>query len=448
MAVYLAPTFGVGYQGFVTSNVPNAGGQVWTYLAGSSTLAATYTNNSGSIAQSNPMLLDSTGRIPSGGEVWLTGGQTYKFVVQDAYGNTLGTYDNLIGIGDPSPINTTAINQSSTGNFYLGNGARINKINDRLFVGGATVNDGAYPNVSKDWLASFQGSYVGGSNPSTVSGVMNVLTDPSNGNSAEAIIGGAQSVLFTGAGASAIGTQGYGINNNSTYKTYAWGFYGEAHRINNTVGSVWGMELDVTQYGSLAPVDPYGSETGVAGQLAIALQLSCGAGHSATGQFNASSPLVITANPMPFDKGIVVTNGSIGSSNMALVMAQNHQIQWFAALNTPTTAIQSTATTAAGTHLLSFQQGGTFFENNSDFSTCFGINTATGQANYLYVSPATTTNAPSLQAIGADTNVDMLLSCKGSGVVRFGTYTAGVVTQAGYITVKDSGGTTRRLLVG
>lgn len=34
------------------------------------------------------------------------------------------------------------------------------------------------------------------------------------------------------------------------------------------------------------------------------------------------------------------------------------------------------------------------------------------------------------------------------GNLKFGTYTGGVVVQAGYITIKDFGGTTRRLLVG
>ena len=35
-----------------------------------------------------------------------------------------------------------------------------------------------------------------------------------------------------------------------------------------------------------------------------------------------------------------------------------------------------------------------------------------------------------------------------AGVLNFGTYIAGIVAPAGYITIKDIGGTTRRLLVG
>jgi len=68
--------------------------------------------------------------------------------------------------------------------------------------------------------------------------------------------------------------------------------------------------------------------------------------------------------------------------------------------------------------------------------------------NYLNVRGAITTASPSITAEGSDTNIDLTLTTKGTGVLSFGTYTAGVVAQAGYITIKDAGGTTRRLLVG
>ena len=68
--------------------------------------------------------------------------------------------------------------------------------------------------------------------------------------------------------------------------------------------------------------------------------------------------------------------------------------------------------------------------------------------NYLDVRGSITTASPSLSAAGSDTNIDLTLTTKGTGVLSFGTYTAGVVAQAGYITIKDAGGTTRRLLVG
>ena len=75
------------------------------------------------------------------------------------------------------------------------------------------------------------------------------------------------------------------------------------------------------------------------------------------------------------------------------------------------------------------------------------ISTASA-VNYLGLTGAVTTGAPELSAQGSDTNINLKLTPKGTGVLQFGTYTAGVVAQAGYITITDAGGTSRRLLVG
>jgi hypothetical protein len=75
--------------------------------------------------------------------------------------------------------------------------------------------------------------------------------------------------------------------------------------------------------------------------------------------------------------------------------------------------------------------------------------THTGSAvNYVQVTGNIAGSSPRVLAEGSDTDIDLTLTPKGAGNVRFGTYTAGVLTPTGYITIKDSGGTTRRLLVG
>jgi len=97
MAVNLSPVFGVAAQLFNDNGDPLAGGKIYTYLAGTTTPAATYTTSAGNIAHSNPIVLDGAGRVPTG-EIWLTDGITYKFVVEDSVGTLIGTYDNLTGI--------------------------------------------------------------------------------------------------------------------------------------------------------------------------------------------------------------------------------------------------------------------------------------------------------------------------------------------------------------
>jgi hypothetical protein len=78
----------------------------------------------------------------------------------------------------------------------------------------------------------------------------------------------------------------------------------------------------------------------------------------------------------------------------------------------------------------------------------FFVGHTASAVNYLQVTGSATGGGVSLSAQGSDTNIDLALTPKGTGVLKYGTYTAGILAQAGYITIKDAGGTTRNLLVG
>ena len=95
MSVLLSP-IGNGINFLSTTGQPLANGQLFTYQAGSSTRLATYQDSAGSIPNSNPIYLGTDGRLPS--ELWLTQGNTYKFVLTDSANNLIATYDNLYGI--------------------------------------------------------------------------------------------------------------------------------------------------------------------------------------------------------------------------------------------------------------------------------------------------------------------------------------------------------------
>ena len=97
MAVNLSPLGGAGAQFFTNDGVPLTGGLLYTYLAGTSTPATTYTSSSGITALANPIILDSAGRVPTG-EIWLTDGVNYKFVLKDATDALIATWDGLSGI--------------------------------------------------------------------------------------------------------------------------------------------------------------------------------------------------------------------------------------------------------------------------------------------------------------------------------------------------------------
>jgi len=97
MAVNLSPVGGVAAQFFNNDGTVLSGGKIYTYTAGTTTPATTYTTSAGSIAHSNPIILTSAGRVPTG-EIWLTDGISYKFVLNDANDVLIATYDNITGI--------------------------------------------------------------------------------------------------------------------------------------------------------------------------------------------------------------------------------------------------------------------------------------------------------------------------------------------------------------
>lgn len=97
--VYLSPIGGAGAQFFDNDGNVLAGGKIYTYIAGSSTPKTAYTTSAGNIAHTNPIILDSAGRVPTG-EIWLNGG-LYKFVINTSTDTLIGSYDNISGLGAP-----------------------------------------------------------------------------------------------------------------------------------------------------------------------------------------------------------------------------------------------------------------------------------------------------------------------------------------------------------
>jgi hypothetical protein len=98
MAVNLSPVGGAAAQFFDNSGLVLTGGKLYTYLAGTTTPATTYTTSSGLIAQPNPIVLNAAGRVPDSGEIWLSEDILYKFVLKDSNEVQIATWDNISGI--------------------------------------------------------------------------------------------------------------------------------------------------------------------------------------------------------------------------------------------------------------------------------------------------------------------------------------------------------------
>lgn len=97
MAVNLSPIGGVAGQFFDNNGDPLTGGKIYTYAAGTTTPQVTYTSSTGGTPHANPIILDAAGRVP-GGEIWLSDGLQYKFILKTSSDVQIASYDNLSGI--------------------------------------------------------------------------------------------------------------------------------------------------------------------------------------------------------------------------------------------------------------------------------------------------------------------------------------------------------------
>ena len=111
MAVNISLFAGAGAQFFDDNGVPLSGGLLYTYAAGTTAAAATFTSSTGLSAHSNPIVLDAGGRVPE--EIWLTANTIYKFVLEDANNVLIGSWDNIPGISDADALAANLANQSN-----------------------------------------------------------------------------------------------------------------------------------------------------------------------------------------------------------------------------------------------------------------------------------------------------------------------------------------------
>lgn len=114
MSVTLSLFAGAGAQFLDDSGNVLTGGKIYTYSAGTTTPLATYTDNLGNAAHTNPIILNAAGRISSG-ELWLTTGFGYKFVLKDSNDVLIATYDNV-----PSSAQSPIINDASSISYEQG----------------------------------------------------------------------------------------------------------------------------------------------------------------------------------------------------------------------------------------------------------------------------------------------------------------------------------------
>ena len=128
-------------------NTPASGGQLFSYVAGSSTKTTLYKDNAGGVSWTNPIVLDSGGNLPSGGQIWIPTGVTIDVVFApandtDPPASPYRTLQDVTGINDiagavsewvtgPSPtfVSGTQLVLSGDQSGTIKNGRRIRTTN-------------------------------------------------------------------------------------------------------------------------------------------------------------------------------------------------------------------------------------------------------------------------------------------------------------------------------
>ena len=168
MAVFLSPVGGVAAQFFTNTGAVLTGGKLYTYAAGTTTPAATYTSAAGATFNTNPIVLDAAGRVPGSGEIWLGEGVQYKFVLKDSNDVLIGTYDNVTGINS-NFVNYNALEEIQVATagqtvFNLTNSYQPGTNTLSVFVDGVNQYDGSsysYIETSSTRVTFTQGLHVG-----------------------------------------------------------------------------------------------------------------------------------------------------------------------------------------------------------------------------------------------------------------------------------------------
>lgn len=181
---------------------------------------------------------------------------------------------------------------------------------------------------------------------------------------------------------------------------------------------------------------------------------------NSTSQFGRSSAnyVQVTGNSTGLPP-VIRVDGSDTNANIVITSKGSGGVQLWTngvgslALNASHTAsavnyVQVTGAATGNRPTLSAQGSDTNIPLDIQTKGTGHINFTPNRTNYLSVYGAGTGGSPQFLVAGTDTNIDLTLTPKGTGNVRFGTYTADMtLVVQGYITIKDSGGTVRKLAV-
>jgi hypothetical protein len=325
------------------------------------------------------------------------------------------------------------LGQTLTGHFFAADGARINRLADRLLVGPAVLHNGStYGNG--DWLSS--GGYdlrwpVYGAQIATLS---------SGGTLAISGASRAADLLNSyGSLQTTIGVCGVAINDDvfatSARHCTVYGGYFEGMTRVGSSGLAFGIEVDAVNFGAATPLPtPYAA---LQWPGTYAVWAAAGGEHD-TPVYDVGFAYGIGNNGAKFKAGIVFTATSLAGTDgvtgygIAMSLAKGHRLVWHAPNGQESAYITSTVVTPANAMSLQFADGGPLFINSAGNAVA-SVQQVTNAVNGVALTPSIAGSPAAISTFGNDTNVGLTLAPKG-GAASF-VYTAAPISAAGGLSV-------------
>lgn len=145
------------------TGLPYAGGQLFFYLTGTSTLTPTYADSALTTPNTNPVILDSAGNA---GSVFLNPSIVYKVALFDVNNNLIWTYDPVYPFADAGVAQSITFAGTSTG---TANAQILNGLSS--FTNGQIIEwTAGFTNTGAMTLSAFQVYQVGPGGPQVLTG--------------------------------------------------------------------------------------------------------------------------------------------------------------------------------------------------------------------------------------------------------------------------------------
>lgn len=341
---------------------------------------------------------------------------------------TAGKWVLYVDASTPVDYDDTIVS-TATGFFFEDEGARVHRINDRLFIGAATANDGSSlgGGATPDWFSAGTGVSAGLGWVSYLSTVALVSANGTVGYSAASRASDVPSGL--GTHQISIPFVGIGIMDRTGTGPPYWTSYGaylegRIESVSSAIGTVIGLEIDAINFGgAVAESTPWRRQT-TGG--ATALWLASGGDPVNHGRAINPAQLAIGVvnNGETFMAGLVFANDAIEGTDgttgfgPAISLSTRHILGWYAegAGNGERVSYITSTNTVAG-HSLQFQDGGTLLLGAGG-AIDFSVSNVASAVNGIGVVPAVAAGHPYIETFGSDAAPNLDIKPKGAGNMR------------------------------